>query len=337
MRKNRLFLLISVFTVIALTACNGDDDGNTTETSDGGSFSFEMADTHAEGFPTILGNEEFARLIEDATDGEIAITVFSGGVLGDEATTLQQVQLGVIDMVRVPVTLLASIDAGFDVLALPYIWNDSETMLDVLDGELGDYFRYRLNQNGLHGLVWYYPGARHIYNSSHEILTPDDLSGLRIRVQENQMMMGLIRNLGGAPTPMPFGEVYSGIQTGVVNGAENNLASFISTAHFEVAPYLTLTAHTLSPELIVINLDIWESLSSEQQNVMMEAARGGAALQRTEQNIALSKAEEVALEAGVIITRLTAEERQAFGDLMEPLYDEFSQFQDLIDKIREAQ
>ena len=336
MRKNRLFLLALVFTVIVLTACNGNGEGNNTESS-GGSFSFEMADTHAEGFPTILGNEEFARLIEDTTGGEIDITVFSGGVLGDEATTLQQVQLGAIDMVRVPVTLLASLDAGFDVLALPYIWNDSETMLDVLDGELGDYFRYRLNENGLHGLVWYYPGARHIYNSSHEILTPDDLSGLRIRVQENQMMMGLIQHLGGAPTPMPFGEVYSGIQTGVVNGAENNLASFISTAHFEVAPFITLTAHTLSPELVVINLDAWESLSSEQQDAMTAAARGGAALQRIEQNNALLTAEQTALDQGVTITRLTAEERQAFGVLMAPLYDEFSQFQDLIDRVRGAQ
>jgi len=331
MKKNHIFLSVGiVVATLVLVACGGNGEGS-------GSHSFQMADTHVEGFPTILGNNEFASLIYDATDGDISVDVFAGGVLGDESTTLQQVQLGAIDMVRVPVTLLASVDPGFDVLALPYIWDDGETMLEVLDGEVGDYFRYRLNEFGLHGLAWYYPGARHIYNASREVITPSDLNGLRIRVQENQMMMGLITNLGGSPTPMPFGEVYSAIQTGIVDGAENNWPSYISTAHYEVAPYITLTAHTLSPELIVINLDTWESLTTEQQEAMMEAAQGGAVLQRAEQRRAIDEALQTATDAGVTITELIPEQRQVFADLMAPLHEEFSEFQDLIDRIRDAQ
>ena len=301
------------------------------------SFSLRMADNQPDDFPSVIANREFIRLAYENTGGSIDINLFSGGVLGDEMTTLQQVQLGAIDLIRVPVSMLAALDEAYNVLALPFMWSSRESMTTVLDGEVGDYFRYRLNEVGLHGLAWYYPGARHMYNTSHEILTPADMAGMRIRVQENPMMMNMISLLGGSPTPMAFGEVYAALQTGVIEGAENNWPSFLGTAHYEISPFISTTAHLLVPEMIVINLGVWNDMSASQQETLQNAAYDGALFQREEWVRGEIEAEEAVVAGGAIVTHLTPEQRQPFQELVMPLYDDFPQYRHLIDKILDAQ
>jgi TRAP-type C4-dicarboxylate transport system substrate-binding protein len=210
-------------------------------------------------------------------------------------------------------------------------------MFAALDGELGEYFANRMRNHGMYILAWHDPGTRSFYNSVRPIYTPSDLEGLRIRVQETELMMGLITMLGGSPVPMPWGEVYTAIQTGVIDGAENNWPSFITAAHYEVARYFTVSEHSIMPEPIIVNLNAWESISPEMQEIVRQAAIDGAAVQRAEWLISEQENMQLAIESGTQVTHLTEEQRAQFVELILPLYDQFSDVQYHIDMIINAQ
>jgi len=296
-----------------------------------------LAEVHVDGFPQMVGHREFERLLNERTDGEITLDVFAGGILGGEAATLEQVQMGAISMVRIPVSLLTAVEESFNAMFLPYIWDSTEALLAAVDGEIGTFFADKLTDHGLYILAWHKPGARSFYNSVRPVYSPEDLTGLRLRVQETELMMNLVTLLGGSPTPLPFAEVYAAIQTGIVDGAENNWPSYITTSHYEVARYFTVNEHTLIPEPIVINLDVWSSLTPDQQDIVRQAAIDSSEVQRAAWAEEEIRAEQMAIDAGAVIARLSPEQRQAFSDAILPLYDDYAHLQEYIDMIRDFQ
>lgn len=325
----KLLSVMSAVGLLVLTACGAGNEGE--------ALVLTLGENHPEAHPVVAGHREFERLVADHTDGAITVDVFPGGVLGGEAAMLEQVQMGATSMMRISAAMLPALDEAFNALFLPYIWDSRESMFAVLDGEVGEYFADRLRAHGLYILAWHDPGARSFYNSVRPVYTPDDLQGLRIRVQETALMMDLIRFLGGSPTPIAWGEVYTAIQTGVVDGAENNWPSFITAAHYEVAQYFTISEHSIIPEPIIINLDIWESMSTVQQETVRQAAIAGAMHQRQvwlEQEIV---AMNQAIASGTVVTTLSPEQRQLFTDAVAPMFEQFSHIQDHIDMIRNAQ
>jgi len=234
---------------LAIFGACGNGDGDATVT-------LRLSEVHSgDAHPAIVGHYEFARLADEFSDGTLDVQIFAGGVLGSETEVLAQVQAGAIEMIRLPMPVLTGIEERFNALFLPGIWGGRDAMFQALDGPIGPVFAEIAKEHGLYILAWHDAGARSIYNSVRPVVTPDDLAGLRIRMQEAQLMIDLMTNLGGVPVPMPPGEVYSAIQTGLVDGAENNWPSYVSSfAHFVFYNYLTDNEHSRVPEAVVISL-----------------------------------------------------------------------------------
>ena len=296
-----------------------------------------LAEIHPKGYPTELGDEEFARLVEEKTEGRIKVEVYFGAQLGQEKAVIEQVQFGAIDFARISVSPVAEFAKELNVLTLPYIYRDREHMWKVLDGPLGDEFLKSVEKAKMIGLNWYDAGARSFYNSKREIKSVADLKGLKIRVQEQKLMMGMITALGASPTPMPMGDVYSALQTGVIDGAENNWPSYISASHFEVAKFYTVDGHTMVPEITVASKITMDKISAGDQELIKQAAKEAIAFQK-EKWIAQEKSdEEKAKSAGCTVTYLDAATVTEFQKAVAPLYDEVgADYKDLIKKIQET-
>ena len=224
-------------------------------------------------------------------------------------------------------------------LAMPYLFRDRGHMFRVLDGQIGQEILESLQNQNLLGLCWLDAGFRNFYNSRRPITSPADMAGLKIRVQESALMMDMVRFLGAQPTPMAYGEVYSGIQNGVIDGAENNWPSYITAAHFEVAKFFTQNMHMASPEMILINTGVWNSLTAEERKIIKDGAMEGARVEREEWLKAEQRYEAQARASGNTITDLTTAQKQAFMDALMPIYDQpaYAQYRDLVQRIRNTQ
>ena len=183
---------------------------------------FRLAETHPADYPTNKGNLEFARLVKEKTNGRVIIEVYDSKQLGEEVDVIEQVQFGAIDFMRVSLGPLAEFAPELNVLSLPYIYASSDHMWKVLNSEIGDDMLASIYDSGFIGLGWFDGGARSFYNSVRPIETLEDIEGLKFRVMQNDMFIDMCEALGAVATPMPYGEVYSAIQTGVIDGAENN-------------------------------------------------------------------------------------------------------------------
>ncbi|MFW6280825.1 MAG: TRAP transporter substrate-binding protein [Halanaerobium sp.] len=297
-------------------------------------MTLRLADNQPEGYPTVVGAEEFARLVEERTDGRIEIEVYPGGVLGDESSTIEQVQFGAIDFVRTSITPMANFEPAMNVLSLPYLYPSEEYMFQVLFSEVGEGVLDGLREAGIVGLTWYDSGARSFYTADTKVEKPEDLEGLRIRVQESELMMDMVEALGGSPTPVAWGEVYSALQTGVVDAAENNFPGWYYNSHHEVAPNFVEDAHNRIPELIIMSEMTWNKLSEEDQEIIKEAAVESTEVQREAWDERTEEAKELAVEEGATITTLDEETKAEFQEKVEDLYPKYSEgHEDLLDSI----
>lgn len=297
-------------------------------------MTLRFADNQPEGYPTVVGAKEFARLVEERTDGRIKIEVYAGGILGDESSTIEQVQFGAVDFVRTSITPMANFEPALNVLSLPYLYPSEEYMFQVLFSDVGEGVLDGLKNAGIVGLTWYDSGARSFYTADRKVTSPDDLKGLRIRVQESQLMMDMVEALGASPTPIAWGEVYSALQTGVVDAAENNFPGWYYNSHHEVAPHFVVDEHNRIPELIIMSKITWDRLSSEDQAIIKQAAVDSTKVQRQAWDERTEEAKKLAVEEGADITYLDAEQKQAFQDKVMDLYPDYSEgYEDLLNSI----
>ncbi|MFZ3109582.1 MAG: TRAP transporter substrate-binding protein [Rectinemataceae bacterium] len=292
-----------------------------------------LAETHPKGYPTELGDEEFARLVKERSNGRIVIEVYPGSQLGQEKAVIEQVQFGAIDITRVSVSPVAAFVPKLNAFQMPYLYRDEAHMWNVLNGDIGKDLLASLEPFGFIGLGWFEGGSRNFYNSKRPVKTPADLKGLKIRVQESELMMGLVSAFGAVPTPMAYGEVYSALQTGVVDGAENNWASYFSTSHYEVAKYFTLDEHTRVPEIIIGSKISLGRLSKADQDLIRQAAADAVNFQRSE----WAKYEQISIDkvkaGGSQISTVT--DKAPWVALMAPLYAKQSkEIQDFVKQIQ---
>ena len=296
---------------------------------------FRLAETHPADYPTNKGNLEFARLVKEKTNGRVIIEVYDSKQLGEEVDVIEQVQFGAIDFMRVSLGPLAEFAPELNVLSLPYIYASSDHMWKVLNSEIGDDMLASIYDSGFIGLGWFDGGARSFYNSVRPIEKLEDMEGLKFRVMENEMFIDMCEALGAVATPMPYGEVYSAIQTGVIDGAENNWPSYDTSSHFEVAKYYTLDEHLRVPEILVASKAIEDKVTPEELALIKEAAKESQSYQ-IELWVAKEKeSEEKIVAAGNEITYLTAEEKQRFADCMAPIYEKYaSDYLDIIEEIQ---
>lgn len=294
---------------------------------------------HVEDYPVSIAMESFIAEVAERTDGEVTGTVFHNGVLGSQPDAIEQLRLGVLDFGEFSLGPFGTSVPEANVVSLPFIFSSIPQMYELMDGEVGEAISAGMIARGVVPLGWYDAGARSFYNSVRPINTPADVEGLKIRVMNNNLFVMMVEAMDGNATPMAFAEVYQSIQTGVVDGAENNPPSYESTSHFEVAQYYSLTEHLIIPECLCMSLATWERLSPENQVIVMEAGRASAELQRGLWQAREAASMEIVQAGGTIVNLI--EDKGPFQEAMAPVYDQFladnPDLTDLVDMIRNAE
>ena len=292
--------------------------GGTRENRQSERLVLKAADDHELSYPTTQGLVRMGKLLEDWTGGRITVVVYPLAQLGSERETIELTRQGIIDINRVNINPVTQIVPKFKAFALPYIFRDIEHMHKVVDGDIGQELMKTLESKDLVGLGFYDSGQRSFYNSIRPIRSLEDMRGLRIRVQKAEIMIDMIRALGAVPIPMSFEEVYTGLQTGIIDGAENNYPSWVTKGHFETARFYSENEHSLVPEIILFSKLIWDRLSEQDRKLILRAARESIPYQRELWENMVEESIRKAVSAGCEI--ITGVEKEAFIRAMEPVY-----------------
>lgn len=341
----RLFAIVLVLLVVS--GCGGGgggaagggaaEPGGTSGGSgqaEGPTYTFRLAETHPADYPTTLGDLKFAELVNERSGGRITIDVFPSAQLGEEKAAIEQVQLGAIEFTRVSTGPMAEFNQDFGVFSLPYIFDNDDHVWRFLMSDDALAMFDSLQSAGLQGLAWYSSGSRSFY-STKPLTSLDDLKGMKIRVQENKLNISIMDALGATATPMPYGDVYSALQTGLIDAAENNYPSYYSSKHYEVAPHLILDGHQRVPEVLVVSKTVWDKLSAEDQEIIRQAALDSIAFQREEWAKYEKESEEAVRAAGVTITEVT--DVAPWQEAVKPVIEEYrEQYSDILAAIEAA-
>jgi tripartite ATP-independent transporter DctP family solute receptor len=299
---------------------------------------FRAADTQAEDYPTVQALVFMGQLVNEKTGGRHRIRVFHSRQLGEEKETIEQTRVGAIDLNRTNVAPIGSFVPEANVLALPFLFRSMDHLYRVLDGPIGDDVLASFAPHGFVGLTFYDSGARSIYNSLRPVRSLADLKGMRLRVQQSDLMISMIRALGAEPVALPYGQVLTGLTTKLIDGAENNWPSYVTTNHFMAARYYTVTEHTMSPEVLVMSRKAWESLDQADQTIFREAARESGRFMRQQWKEWEERAREQAERAGSVI--VTDIDKKPFMDAMSGIYDKLlddPKLKELVDRIRHVE
>lgn len=294
---------------------------------------FTSADTHPGDYPTVQAVEYMGRLLAQRSNGRMGIKVFAGSQLGNERDTLEITTFGGIDFNRVNLAPLNSVEPMTIPPSLPFIFKSVDHMRRALDGEIGDEILAAMSRQGMIGLCFYDSGARNIYNTRGPIRTPDDMRGLKLRVPSSDLYLAMVNALGANAVPMPFDEVYQSLAQGVIDGAENNWPSFESARHYEVARYISLTHHLLTPEMLVMSKVSWDKLSAEDQQMVRQAARDSVPHMRTLWDARVTESRNRITASGVEVNEV---DTAPFAKRMETVWDQFlvtPQQRDIADRI----
>lgn len=297
-----------------------------------------MADVQEGDHPTALACDEFARLVEERTDGRIVIEVYHGQTLGTEGEQVDQVAVGGIDFARVS-SPVAKYNDEFKAFQALYLYAEEETMWEMLDGSFGDRFlkSKEMESHGIEGLCWLSGGSRNFYNNVKPISSPGDLAGLTLRVNTDSMF-AMLDACGAKGVNIAYGDIYDSISSGIIDGAENNWPSYISTGHYKVAPYITVDEHTRIPEMLIASTATMDTLSAEDQEIIRQCAGEVGLSQRKSMKEYDEKAIETAKKAGCTITYLTDEQVKEFQKIVEPVNEQASKaYLDIIKEIRDYQ
>jgi tripartite ATP-independent transporter DctP family solute receptor len=299
---------------------------------------FRAADTQPEDYPTVQALIFMGRLIAEKSGGRDQIRVFHSRQLGEEKETIEQTRVGAIDLNRTNVALIGSFVPAMNVLAMPFLFRSIDHLHKVLDGPIGNEILGSFEPYGFVGLTFYDSGARSVYNSVRPVRSLADMKGLRIRVQQSELMANMIRALGAEPVELPYGQVLTGLATKLFDGAENNWPSYVTTDHYKFAGYYTLTEHTMSPEVLVMSLKAWKSLSDEEQGIFRDAASQSNRFMRAKWQELEERSRRQAVAAGVAI--VTDFDRKPFEAAMAELYAKAQRdpaTAELIERIRKVE
>lgn len=287
--------------------------------------------------PVHKGMVYMSELLKGISGGEMSITIYPSGQLGSEQQCLELLQIGSLAITKVSAAVLEGFTDNFQVLGLPYIFRSKEHANEVFDGPIGEELLLSIERYNMLGLCFYDAGARSFYTIDKPINTPDDLKGLKMRVMPSQTAMGLVKAMGGAPTPISWGELYTALQSGVVDGAENNPPSFYTSHHYEVCKYYSLNEHTIVPDVLVVSTVVWNKLTEQEQEWLTQAARMSVSKQR----LLWEESEKESLmkvqEYGVIINY---PDKELFAKKVEDMiatYEQKPHLYSLIKRIREVE
>lgn len=277
----------------------------------------------------------FADEIEKSSDGELFVKIYPNSQLGSEREVLELVQIGSVGITKVSAGAMANFTPKYKVLGIPYLFRDEDHGWAVLEGEIGQEILDSGAEYMLKGLTFYDAGTRSFYTKNKPILTAEDVKGMKLRVMDDPLAIEMVKLLGGSATPMSFGELYTALQQGVVDGAENNSPSVVSSNHFEVCKYYSLDRHTMLPDVLVISTSVWNGLTEEQQGWVQKAALKSLVEEKKLWNAAVEKDMKFLEEQGMEIIEPDIE---SFRKATQPIKDKLRTdpiIGDLINRIEE--
>ena len=297
---------------------------------------FRSTDVHPDGYPTVEAVKFMGQTLSTLTKGKLSVKVFNNSALGSEKDTIEQTKIGALAMTRVNIAPMNNICPTTVIPTLPFLFRSKEHMRKVLDGPIGDEVLKSCEAQGFIGLAFYDSGARSMYTVKKPVKTVADLKGMKIRVQQSDLWVAVMDAMGANATPMPFGEVYTALKTGLVDGAENNIPSYESTRHFEVAKFYSKTEHSMSPEILLFSKKVWDGLSDSDRKAIRKAAKESVPYmrklwdEREEKGLATVKA------GGAQILDV---DKSSFQGVMKPVYDKFvsdAKLRDMVKKIQDT-
>ncbi|MDN3921302.1 TRAP transporter substrate-binding protein [Roseateles violae] len=287
---------------------------------------FRSADVHnADDYPTVVAVKQMSELLAQRSGGRYKIKVFNKGALGTEKETIDQLKIGALDMARVNISPMNAICAKTQVPTLPFLFRSVEHMRQVLDGPIGEEILKSCEDKGFVGLAFYDSGARSIYGRK-AIKTAADAKGIKLRVQQSDLWVAVAAAMGANPTPMPIGEVYTGLKTGLIDAAENNLPSFEGFKHYEAVKFFSRTEHSMAPEMLLMSKKVFDKLPPADQQLIRAAARESVAFQRRKWDEQEAKSLAAVQAGGAQIVEV---DKAAFQAAMAPVYAKFVNTPDL--------
>ncbi|MGG6312524.1 TRAP transporter substrate-binding protein [Paenibacillus macerans] len=336
-------ILAALFAAMTLLSGCGAGSGNAgannpDSSADGAkkqpTYMFRLAESHPADYPTTLGDKKFAELVNQKTDGRIKIEVFPSAQLGEEKAVIEQVQLGAIEFTRVSTGPLAEFNKAFGVFSLPYIFESEEHEWNFLNGPEAQQMLDGLSSSKFVGLAYYDSGARSFYTRK-PVKSIGDLKGMKIRVIQNKVNIDLMEALGASATPMPYGDVFNSLQTGVIDGAENNWPSYYTSKHYEQAKNFIVDGHQRVPEVLMVSKVTWDKLSDQDKQAIREAATESIAYQREEWKKFEKEAEDKVRAAGVTVTEVT--DLKPWQDAVKPMIEQYrSEYREVLEAIDKA-
>jgi tripartite ATP-independent transporter DctP family solute receptor len=295
----------------------------------------KASDVHPEGYPTVQAVEDLGKKLEAATGGRLSVQMYASMQLGGEKEAIEQAQVGAIQFARVSVGALGPVVDDINVFNLPFAFRNVAHMRHVVDGPIGQELLDKVTANptaNLVGLCWMDAGARNFYDTKHPIKSIADLKGLKIRVIGNPIFVDMANALGANGVAMGYDQVFSALQTGVIDGAENNPPSFVFDNHYQVAKFYSLTQHLIVPEVLVFSKRSWDQLSKDDQTLLTKLSREAQADARVLWDKKEADAFERMKTAGIEVDEIA--DKQPFRDAVKPVWDKYgSKYADLIKRI----
>jgi len=284
-----------------------------------------------------VGVDAFKKTLEDLSGGEFVVQEHPSGALGGERAMIEGLQIGTIDTVITSTGPLGNFVPETYVLDLPFLFANYQQARCVLDGEIGQDLLDKIGQNNLVGLAWTENGFRHLTNSLRPVKTPEDAAGLKIRTMENKMHMAAFEEMGVAPTPMAFPELFTALQQGTVDGQENPISVILTSNLWEVQDYLSLTGHVYSPAVMLASPVLWSGLSEEEKGWFKQAAKAGAEATRGEVSRLETEGVKELEEKGMTVVENI--DKSQFQDAVEPSYSVYTdQYgSEMLDRIRNSE
>jgi tripartite ATP-independent transporter DctP family solute receptor len=291
---------------------------------------------HVVGYPTVAAVEAMGKKLEAATSGRLSIQMFPAMQLGGEKEMIEQAQVGALQFARISVGPVGTIVDELNVFNMPFVFRDVAHMRKVIDGPIGEDMMEKISSNPqtrLIGLAWMDAGARSVYNVKRPIRSVDDLKGLKVRMMGNPIFVDTMNALGGNGIAMGMDQVYNALQTGVVDGAENNPPSYDSFGHFQLAKFYSLTEHLIIPEILVFSRRSWDALSKDDQALIKKVSREAQLEQRKlwdeREAVSMKKIKDAGIEV------ITFKDKKPFQDAVKPVWDKYGgKYADLVKKIQ---
>lgn len=340
MKKLKKALFAICLSAMVLCGCSSSSVTNSSEATKENPMVLTLSHGLSESHTVHIAMTEFAQEVEEKTDGRIQVKIYPNGQLGSETESMEQLMAGVIAMTKVSAPGLATYNEGYHTFGLPYVFEDTSDFYNVMDSdEMRDFFLSSAD-DGFVSLTYYTSGARSFYTKDTAIRTPEDLKGLKIRVQDMKSQTDMLKALGGIPVAMSYGDVYTSLQTGIIDGTENNETALTTGKHGEICKVFSADEHAMIPDILVMSAKVWDTISDDDKEIILQAAYNSTDSHKIAWDKAIDEAiEEAKTEMNVeFVTDVDKDAfRQATASMVEDYCNEYKGVDELLNTIKTVQ